>query len=170
MYSGVHVKNSYEFVLMRFDCSRVIVSDLPALLPLLECNSFINNQLCCDHSELVPRAIDWSERSAYADLKAGCRFETPMHPRYITYSESISVIIGCEVLYGNRSVWPHLWECIRSSCAPEHNLLYLCVTLRNARLDVDDFTSQYLLPNFSSVTECALSPLVVAVRAEGLKC
>jgi hypothetical protein len=86
-----------------------------------------------------------------------------------TYPTLISVIIGCEVLYGNRSVWPHLWECIRSSCAPENSLLYLCVTLRNARLDVDDFTSQYLMPNFSSVTECALSPLVVAVRAERLK-
>jgi hypothetical protein len=64
-----------------------------------------------------------------------------------TYPTLISVIIGCEVLYGNRSVWPHLWECIRSSCAPENNILYLCVTLRNARLDVDDFTSQYLMPN-----------------------
>jgi hypothetical protein len=84
-------------------------------------------------------------------------------------TEYVSVIIGCEVLYGNRSVWPHLWECIRSSCAPGNNIVYLCVTLRNARLDVDDFTSEYLIPNFSSVTEYALSALVVAVRAQGLK-
>jgi hypothetical protein len=34
---------------------------------------------------------------------------------------------------------------------------------------VDDFTTEFLLPNFSSVAEIALSPLVVAVRAEGLK-
>ena len=86
----------------------------------------------------------------------------------LSLTPHISVIIGCEVLYGNRTVWPHLWECIHSSCSPDRSILYLCVTLRNARLDVDDFTATYLLPNFQSVTECALSPLVVAVRAEGL--
>jgi hypothetical protein len=102
----------------------------------------------------------------------GCEGQLQVWTRFplqsITLTAPISVIIGCEVLYGNRSVWPHLWECIRSSCAPENNIVYLCVTLRNARLDVDAFTSQYLLPNFSSVTECVLSPLVVAVRAQGL--
>ena len=153
---------------MCFYCSRIIISDLPALLPLLECNSFINNALCSD-GNLVPRAIDWSEPNAYADLKADCRCVTLIHLSSGTQTVSISVIIGCEVLYGNRSVWPHLWDCIRSCCAPENNILYLCITLRNARHDVDDFTSHYLRPNFLNVTEYALSPLVVAVRAEGLK-
>jgi hypothetical protein len=87
----------------------------------------------------------------------------------IALTKLLSVVIGCEVLYGNRSVWPHLWQCIRSCCSPDNCTVYLCVTLRNARLDVDDFTSQYLNPHFSSVTECALSAVVVAVRAQGLR-
>jgi hypothetical protein len=56
--------------------SRIIISDLPALLPLLECNSRINNDLCISGSRAVPRAIDWSDPSAYQDLHASCRFGT----------------------------------------------------------------------------------------------
>jgi hypothetical protein len=67
----VYCSGSLRLIYRQF--SRIIISDLPTLLPLLECNSHINNQLCGSGSRVVPRAIDWCDPSAYEDLKAGCR-------------------------------------------------------------------------------------------------
>jgi hypothetical protein len=36
----------------------------------------VNNKLCSDGSEVIPRAIDWTDAVAYDDLKAGCRLGT----------------------------------------------------------------------------------------------
>ena len=72
--------------LMSVISSRIIVSDLPSLLPLLQCNSILNNSFCSNDSKLVPRAIDWSDPNAYEDLQAGCRFGTVIYRQTITHT------------------------------------------------------------------------------------
>lgn len=122
--------------------SSTIISDLPALVPLLELNAKLNSN--SKHS-IEARAIDWANSS---EILLPC-----------------DVIIGCEVLYGNRDVWPHLLATIvRLSHA--HSTVYLCVTLRNARKDIDDFRANFLSSHFDSIVETQLSPAVSVLKAK----
>jgi hypothetical protein len=122
----------------------IFITDLPQLLPLLEVNASL-----VPSKRVAPHSLDWTQ-------------PLPSH-----LAKTCDVIIGCEVLYGNRSVWPGLLDTIRSAATRE-SVVYLCVTLRNKRHDVDDFRSEFLSKIFADISEHTLSENVVVLRATGL--
>ena len=120
--------------------NRIIITDLPALLPLLQVNAALAP------SAVGARSLDW------------------MKPDIPDLFQACDVVIGCEVLYGNRFAWTGLMDTILHSVKPKTGVVYLCVTLRNARLDLDDFTTE-LKTKFSTVSHHPLSDSVVVIRA-----
>lgn len=121
--------------------SQIFITDLPQLLPLLKVNANL-----VVSKQVHASALDWMQ---------------PI-PDHLVHA--CDVIIGCEVLYGNRSVWPALLETIRRA-STQRAVVYLCVTLRNKRHDLDDFRSEYLSTIFSHVSEHPLSDNVVVLKA-----
>ena len=119
--------------------SEIFLSDLPQLLPLLEVNARLN-------VGVRPVAIDWTR---------------PLDPALVG---SFNVVVGCEVLYGNRSVWESLLSIIQSALKPS-GVVYICVTLRNARLDLEDFITSYLTRLCASIEEISLSDSVSVIKA-----
>jgi hypothetical protein len=122
---------------------RILVTDLPDLLPLLQLNASLNQPVSA-------RAIDWTDPRHYHDL------------------ENHDVVIGCEVLYGNRFVWEGLLSTITNTVHPVHGVVYICVTLRNKRRDVEDF-SLLLGEKFKSIEEFVLNDNVSVIKATNLK-
>jgi hypothetical protein len=121
---------------------KVIITDLPDLVPLLHVNAL----LAGPKVEAIP--LDW--RSDLPGVLEG----------------NCDVVIGCEVLYGNRFVWPNLLDTIRKSIkAPRLSVVYLCVTLRNQRHDLEDFKNNYLVSIFERIDEIPLSPSVSVLKA-----
>ena len=118
---------------------KVYISDLPKLLPLLELNA--SKSL---HKNVSACIVDWQDDCFSVDVHA-------------------EVIIGCEVLYGNRFVWPHLMKTI-CKFASRNTAVYLCVTFRNGRHDIDDFNNQYLSKHFQNVSEISLSENVSVLK------
>jgi len=124
--------------------TEIFVSDLPQLLPLLEVNARLN-------IGVRPVAIDWTR------------------PLDVSFARSFNVVVGCEVLYGNRSVWESLLSTIQSALKPS-GVVYICVTLRNARLDLEDFIASYLNRLCASIEEIPLSDSVSVIKAVVLSC
>jgi len=123
--------------------SRVVISDLPPLVPLLDLNAQINDPLKIEAQEL-----DWTEDPSAANFE----------------NAKFNIIIGCEVLYGNRFVWDDLISVITRRVT--HNtVVYICVTLRNARHDLEDFWKKYLSKFFHEIIEIPLSDTVSVLRA-----
>ena len=99
---------------------RVILTDLPALMPLLLHNVDLNPklaQLC------TPLALDWLDAKSLDQLQEG-KFDT---------------VIACEVLYGNRHSWPGLKRVLMHALKQGKGGAFFCITLRNQRNDLDDF-------------------------------
>lgn len=115
---------------------KVFITDLPKLFPLLHANAKLNDP------KIIPAILDWTDPSL---------------------TVSPSVIIGCEVLYGNRFVWPHLMTTL-VKYAGKDSVVYLCVTLRNARRDIDDFRNEYLRHHYPNISEIALSTNVSVLK------
>ena len=122
--------------------SRVFITDLKPLLQLLDLNANIN-----DPEILLAREIDWT-----------CWQDDEIE-------NSCDVIVGCEVLYGNRFVWPYLMDTIiKCSSNDESVVVYLCITLRNERRDLEDFKREYLSPKFKKIDEISLSKDVSVLK------
>ena len=119
---------------------KIFITDLGDLLPLLEVNARLAGPT------VTALALDWM-RPLPSQLLGAC-----------------DIVIGCEVLYGNRFVWEGLLETIRSSIK-SHSVVYLCITLRNARHDLEDFKHQILSRVFSRIEEFVLSSTVSVLRA-----
>jgi len=67
-------------------------------------------------------------------------------------------------LYGNRFVWDDLISVITRRVT--HNtVVYICVTLRNARHDLEDFWKKYLSKFFHEIIEIPVSDTVSVLRA-----
>ena len=126
---------------------RTVITDLEPLLPLLQLNASINAS--CEASTL-----DWMNRATFFNDSKN--------------SQNFDIVVGCEVLYGNRFAWPDLMGTILDSCRDSNSIVYICVTLRNARLDLEDFWNEYLSKNFTSISEISLSLNVAVIRATGL--
>lgn len=124
----------------------IITSDLPDLLPLLRLNAELSN-VQSGKKIIEARPVDWINPSHVADLHAACDY-----------------VIGCEVLYGNRFVWSGLLKTITSTIRRETGIVYICVTQRNKRHDLDDFSSE-LRKYFESVEEFILSDNVSVIKA-----
>jgi hypothetical protein len=132
--------------LKNFGFEKVYISDLPDLLPLMK----INSKLAGPSVEAI--ALDW----------------TGPLPQQLY--QACDIVIGCEVLYGNRFVWEGLIETIINSLKPKSDsVVYLCVTLRNERHDLEDFQNDYLKPFFRDIHEFPLSETVSVLRARNLQ-
>jgi hypothetical protein len=127
--------------------ARTVITDLDPLLPLLSLNASLN-PACEAH------ALDWRNGAEFFSISENF--------------QNFDVVIGCEVLYGNRFAWPDLLATILASCRNEHSLVYLCVTLRNARHDLEDFWNLYLARHFSTIIEIPLSESVSVIKATRL--
>lgn len=128
-------------------CSEIIISDLPNLLPLLKINASLSTS-----NTVRAISVDWT---------------CPLHP---DLRSACDAVIACEVLYGNRSVWEALLDTINTSLGKKNHhekksAVYICVTLRNARNDVDDFKKLYLSRISEVIDEIPLSPSVSVIRA-----
>lgn len=120
--------------------SEIYISDLPVLLPLLKLNASLNENV-----HAVP--LDWT---------------SGLDPHLVG---SCDVVVACEVLYGNRSVWGHLLETIKNALSPK-SPVYICVTLRNARNDLQDFMKLLLHSSeFENIVEIPLSESVSVISA-----
>lgn len=127
--------------------NRTVITDLEPLLPLLQLNASLNES-CEAYS------LDWMNRSAFfSDQKNSHNFD---------------IVVGCEVLYGNRFAWPDLLGTILDSVRDSSSIVYICVTLRNARHDLEDFWNNYLSNHFSQISEFELSDNVSVIKATGL--
>jgi len=127
--------------------TRTVITDLEPLVPLLELNASLNES--CE-----AYALDWVHRSSFISK------EENLH--------NFDVVVGCEVLYGNRFAWPDLLGTILDSCRDSNSVVYLCVTLRNARHDLEDFWNKFLSNHFTNISEISLSETVSVIRATGL--
>jgi hypothetical protein len=123
--------------------SKVVITDLPTLVPLLELNAQLTGQ-----EIVVAQELDWTK------------------DEYST-QEFFDVIVGCEVLYGNRFVWDYLMKVILCRCH-SNTVVYICVTLRNARKDLEDFRDLFLEKYFSNISEIQLSDNVCVLRSQYL--
>ena len=121
--------------------SNIYITDLPDLLPLLR----VNAKLAGPRVEAL--SLDWTQ---------------PLPSRL---TSACDVVIGCEVLYGNRFVWKGLMEAIASSVSSEAAVVYLCVTLRNKRHDLEDFRTEFLSKHFNQIDEIKLSENVCVLKA-----
>jgi Lysine methyltransferase len=101
--------------------NRVIITDLPALMPLLLYNVDLNPKLA---QLSTPLALDWLDPKSLEQLQQG-KFDT---------------VIACEVLYGNRHSWPGLKRVLMHALKAGKGEAFFCLTLRNERHDMDDFT------------------------------
>ena len=120
--------------------SEIYISDLPVLLPLLKLNASLNEKV---HAI----ALDWT--SCLESHLVG----------------TFDAVVACEVLYGNRSVWGDLLKTIKNALSPK-SPVYICVTLRNARNDLQDFMTLLLQSSeFINVVEIPLSESVSVIRA-----
>ncbi|KAF4658333.1 hypothetical protein FOL47_008019 [Perkinsus chesapeaki] len=125
----------------------VYISDLPELFPLLEvnCSSKLNPRL---KGRAKALALDWVDEDSFPVEIEGC----------------VDVVVCCEILYGNRFVWPGLVRVLERSLAPEGVAMF-AITLRNARHDVDDFCALAKSGGKLRVAkEEYLSPEVVVVQ------
>ena len=122
--------------------NQIYITDLPALLPLLELNASLATR-----TPVTAASLDW----------------TGPLPEYLI--DSCDVVIGCEVLYGNRFVWDALLEKIQAAVDKRIGLVYICVTLRNKRHDLEDFKNLYLGRIFSEISEITLSETVSVLKA-----
>ena len=127
--------------------SRSVITDLEPLLPLLQLNASLNES--CE-----AYTLDWMNRSSFFD--DGQNFQ------------NFDIIVGCEVLYGNRFAWPDLLGTIQESCRDSSSIVYICVTLRNARRDLEDFWENFLSKIFTTINEVSLSETVSVIKATGL--
>lgn len=118
----------------------IYITDLPDLLPLLEVNARLAGP------SVTARSLDWTQ------------------PLPAVLRKTCDVVIGCEVLYGNRFVWQSLLETIHNASKP-NSILYLCITLRNARHDLEDIKNKYLCQVFRKIDEISLSDQVSVLRA-----
>ena len=127
---------------------RIIITDLPPLLPLLTLNASLNN--FCE-----AKSLDWTKRENFFTVN-NCYHE-------------FNVVVACEVLYGNRFAWQALMNTIIDACRNKPStLVYICVTLRNARHDLEDFWNQFLAIHFMDISEIVLSDNVSVIRATRL--
>jgi hypothetical protein len=124
---------------------QIHITDLPALLPLLELNASLASP-----TRVTALSLDWMD-----DLPEKLR-------------DSCDVVIGCEVLYGNRFVWDNLLAKIHDAVDKRIGLVYVCVTLRNERHDLDDFKNLYLRRIFAELSEIPLSDTVSVLKASVL--
>lgn len=129
--------------------SEIIISDLPPLLGLMDLNAKRTSKT--SKSPVRAISLDWKKFARIPEL----------HPEI---DHACNTIIACEVLYGNRFVWDDLLATILQ-CAADDCVVFICVTLRNARHDLEDFKEGYLAPHFKQVTEVELSDNVVVLVA-----
>ncbi|KAF4722195.1 hypothetical protein FOZ63_005136 [Perkinsus olseni] len=128
---------------------QVFITDLPELLPLLEvnCSSKLNPRL---KGRAKALALDWVDESSFPKEIEGC----------------VDVIVCCEILYGNRFVWPGLVRVLERALAVDGEAIF-AITLRNARHDVDDFCALAKAGGKLRIAkEEYLSPEVVVVRIQ----
>jgi hypothetical protein len=119
----------------------IVISDLPNLYPLMALNASLARKK--NKVPVTPLALDWNEPET-------------THP--------FDLIVGCEILYGNRFVWPALMETILA-CAEKKCTVYICVTLRNKRHDLEDFRDEFLRKHMRTIREVELSDNVVVLVA-----
>jgi hypothetical protein len=122
-------------------CRNILITDLPDLLPILRRNAALAGD------SVTALSLDWTCRVP-AHLVGRC-----------------DLIIGCEVLYGNRFVWEGLLNTIRTSMNPNRCTVYICVTLRNKRHDLEDFRDNFLSQLFGKISEISLSDSVSVLKA-----
>ncbi|KAF4719288.1 hypothetical protein FOZ62_008827 [Perkinsus olseni] len=129
--------------------AEVFISDLPELLPLLEvnCSSKLNPRL---KGRAKALALDWVDESSFPKEIEG----------------RVDVIVCCEILYGNRFVWPGLVRVLERALAVDGEAIF-AITLRNGRHDVDDFCALAKAGGKLRIAkEEYLSPEVVVVRIQ----